>query len=175
MWFGNLEIYGLSADWTLFGDDLEAAMARHAFQPGNNLEMLSIGWVPPRENGGLAHGVKGQILLSLRSERKLLPATVINQVAKFRAEEIEEQQGYKPGRKHRKEIKERVIDELLPQAISVYRDTCVCVDPLNRWLVIDSSTLSKADEVNSLLAKSSARGGPTRHAGNHERSDDCHE
>ena len=33
----------------------------------------------------------GRLLLSLRAERKLLPATVINQVAKARAEEIEEQ------------------------------------------------------------------------------------
>ncbi len=153
MWFKNLKIYRLSAAWALFGDDLEAALARQAFQPGNNLEMQSIGWVPPRENGGLAHVVNGQILLSLRAEKKLLPATVINQVAKFRAQEIEEQQGYKPGRKQMKEIKEKVTDELLPRAFSVYRDTRVWIDPINSWLVIDAATSSKADEVIGILSK----------------------
>jgi len=153
MWFRNLKIYRLSAAWTLYGEDLETALSRCAYQPGNNLEMQAIGWVPPRENGGLAHVVNGQILLSLRAEKKLLPATVINQVAKFRAQEIEEQQGYKPGRKQMKEIKERVTDELLPRAFSVYRDTRVWIDPLNRWLVIDAAASSKADEVIGVLAK----------------------
>ncbi|WP_417219021.1 recombination-associated protein RdgC [Achromobacter spanius] len=153
MWFKNLKIYRLSAAWSLFGDDLEAALARQAFAPGNNLEMQSIGWVPPRANGGQAHVINGQILLSLRAEKKLLPASVVNQVAKARAEEIEEQQGYKPGRKQMKEIKERVTDELLPRAFSIYRDTRVWIDPLNHWLVIDTATSSRADEVIGILAK----------------------
>jgi len=153
MWFKNLKIYRLSAAWPLAGDDLQAALKRQAYQPGNNLEMQSIGWVPPREGGELAHLVGGQILLTLRAEKKLLPATVINQVAKFRAQEIEEQQGYKPGRKQMKEIKERVTDELLPRAFSVYRDTRVWIDPINRWLVIDAAASSKADEVIGMLAK----------------------
>ncbi|AUA58910.1 Recombination-associated protein rdgC [Achromobacter spanius] len=153
MWFRNLKIYHLSAAWTLFGDDLEAALARQAFQPGNNLEIQSIGWVPPRENGGLAHVVNGQILLSLRAEKKLLPATVINQVAKFRAQEIEDQQGYRPGKKQMKEIKERVTDELLPRAFSIYRDTRVWIDPLNHWVVIDAVASARADEVIGILAK----------------------
>ncbi|WP_448685288.1 recombination-associated protein RdgC [Achromobacter xylosoxidans] len=153
MWFRNLKVYRLSATWSLFGDDLEAALERHAFKPGSNLEMQSLGWFPPRENGGLAHVVNGQILLTLRAESKLLPTSVINQVAKARAQEIEDQQGYKPGRQQRKEIKERVTDELLPRAFSVYRDTRVWIDPLNRWLVIDTAASSKADEVIGLLAK----------------------
>ncbi|QQB32798.1 recombination-associated protein RdgC [Achromobacter deleyi] len=153
MWFRNLKIYRLSADWQLFGDDLEAALERQTYKPGNNLEMQALGWVPPRESGGLAHVVGGQILLTLRAESKLLPASVINQVAKARAQEIEEQQGHKPGRKQMKEIKERVTDELLPRAFSIYRDTRVWIDPLNRWLVIDAAASSKADEVVGLLAK----------------------
>ncbi|MDX3877063.1 MAG: recombination-associated protein RdgC [Achromobacter sp.] len=153
MWFKNLKIYRLSAAWPLFGDDLEAALARQAYQPGNNLEMQCIGWVPPREGGGLAYAVGGQILLTLRAGKKLLPATVINQVAKVRAQEIEEQQGYKPGRKQMKEIKERVTDELLPRAFSVYRDTRVWIDTQNHWLVVDAAASAKADEVIGLLAK----------------------
>lgn len=153
MWFKNLKIYRLSAPWTLTGEQLEESLARHAYQSGNNLEMQSLGWISPRENASLAHSVNGQILLSLRAEKKLLPATVVNQVARARAQEIEEQQGYKPGRKQMKEIKERVTDELLPRAFSIYRDTRVWIDTVNHWLVIDAAASAKADEVIGMLSR----------------------
>ena len=52
MWFKNLKIYRLSSPWTLVGEQLET-LARHAYQASgsagaNNLEMQSLGWVPPR-------------------------------------------------------------------------------------------------------------------------------
>ncbi len=153
MWLRNLKVYRLSAPLSDYAEKLQAGLKRHAFQSGNNLEMQSIGWIAPREGGELAHTVAGHFLLCLRAEKKLLPASVIAQVAKARAEEIEEQQGYKPGRKQMKEIKERVTDELLPRAFSVYRDTRVWIDPVHRWLVIDTASSSKADEVIGLLSK----------------------
>ncbi len=153
MWFKNLKVYRLSAAWSCLGETLEAALAKHAFQPGSNLEMQRLGWVSPRGNGQLAHVVNGQILLSLRAEKKVLPSSAINQAAKARAQEIEEQQGYKPGRKQMKEIKERVTDELMPRAFSIYRDTRVWIDTRNHWLVIDAAASAKADEVIGMLVK----------------------
>src|SRR5690606_2162010 len=95
----------------------------------------------------------GQYLITLRADKKLLPTTVINQVAKAKAQDIEEQQGFKPGRKQMKEIKEQVTDELLPKAFSVYRDTRVWIDTHNHWLVIDAAAAAKSDEVLGVLAK----------------------
>ena len=153
MWFKNLKIYRLSSAWTLRGTDLLDALAKNAFVAGNQLEMHNMGWVPPRDGGNLAHTIGDQILLTLRSEKKLLPSSVVNQAAKARAQEIEEQQGYKPGRKQMKEIKERVTDELLPRSHSIYRDTRVWIDAANNWLVIDSASSSKCDEVIGMLSK----------------------
>src|SRR5690606_28586969 len=65
----------------------------------------------------------------------------------------EEQQGFKPGRKQMKDIKEQVTDELLPKAFSVYRDTRVWIDTQNKWLVIDAAAAAKSDEVLGMLAK----------------------
>jgi recombination associated protein RdgC len=154
MWFKNLKLYRLAPAWALTPDQVEDALAKHAFKPGNSLEMQTLGWLPPRDNGGLVHTVNGQMLLMLRAEKKLLPTTVVNQVAKARAQEVEETQGYKPGRKQMKEIKERVTDELLPKAFSIYRDTRVWIDPVNHWLAIDAAASAKADEVLGLLGKS---------------------
>ena len=94
-----------------------------------------------------------QLLLQLTTERKLLPNSVINQVAKARALEVEEQQGFKPGRKLLKEIKEQVSEELLPRAFSIQRSTFVWIDPVNGWLVIDASSPTRSDEVLKLLLK----------------------
>src|SRR3546814_6826552 len=91
--------------------------------------------------------------MSLRVEKKLLPSTVINQGARAKAQEIEEQQGYKPWRKQMKDIKEQVVDELRPRAFSVYRDTRVWMDMANRWLVVDAAAAAKSDEVLGALAK----------------------
>jgi recombination associated protein RdgC len=154
MWFKNLQIYRLPAPWAMTSDQLEALLAPQAFAPSTSLEMQSMGWVSPRDNGMLVHTVNRQMLLVLGVEKKLLPATVINQVAKARAAEIEEQQGFQPGRKQIREIKEQVADELLPRAFSIRRNTWVWIDPVNGWLVVDAGSAAKADEVLKLLVKS---------------------
>lgn len=153
MWFKNLKVFRLPPTWSTSVDALEEALAKYAFQPGGSQEMQSLGWVPPREGGGLVHAVNGQLLLSLRAEKKLLPTTVINQVARAKAQDIEEQQGYKPGRKQMKEIKEQVTDELMPKAFTIYRDTRVWIDTRQHWLVIDAAAAAKSDEVLGMLAK----------------------
>jgi recombination associated protein RdgC len=153
MWFKNLQIYRLPAPWDMDAERLEAALAPQTFQPCTSLDMQTQGWISPRENGMLVHTVNKQLLLALGTEKKLLPASVINQVAKARASEIEEQQGFKPGRKQMKEIKEEVTDQLLPRAFSINRTTWTWIDPVNGWLVIDAGTAGKADEVLKLLIK----------------------
>ncbi|NYT57506.1 recombination-associated protein RdgC [Alcaligenaceae bacterium] len=154
MWFKNLRIFRLAPLWTCTADSLEAALEKHAFQPSSSRDMQSLGWIAPREDTGLVYAQNGQYLITLRADKKLLPTTVINQFAKARAQDLEEQQGFKPGRKQMKEIKEQVTDELLPKAFSVYRDTRVWLDTQNHWLVIDAAAAAKSDEVLGLLAKS---------------------
>jgi len=134
-------------------DELIEALEKHRFQPANSSDSMSAGWVNPRVDGDIVHALNGQYLLSLRQERKLLPASVIGHFTRARAAEIEEQQGYKPGRKQMREIKEQVTDILLPKAFSQYRDTRVWIDARNHWLVIDASSATRADEVIGALAK----------------------
>lgn len=154
MWFKNLRIYRLSAAWQSNAQELELALEKHRFTPGSSQDPLSLGWVSPREQGGLVHETNGQYLIALRAEKKLLPASVINQFAREKARDMEEQQGYKPGRKQMKEIKEQVLTDLLPRAFAVARDTRVWIDTQNKWLAIDAAATAKSDEILGLLAKS---------------------
>ncbi|CAM3450773.1 Recombination-associated protein RdgC [Bordetella sputigena] len=153
MWFKNLKVYRLAKQAPVDVAALEGAFAKRALDAAIGLEFQSLGWVPPLEGGGLAYAVSGQILATLHARRKLLPAAVINQAARARVAELGERQSYRPGRKQMKEIKERVIDELLPKAFSVHRDTRIWIDPKNRWLVVDAGADARADEALGLLAK----------------------
>jgi recombination associated protein RdgC len=153
MWFKNLQVYRLPAPWSMTADALEQALTPQSFVPASSSELLRQGWASPRQNGQLVHVVNGQFLLQLQTEKKLLPTSVINQVAKARAAELEEAQGFTPGKKAMKELKERVADELLPRAFSVASSSFVWIDPKNGWLVVDAASPGKADDVIKLLLK----------------------
>lgn len=157
MWFKNVQIYRLPAPWAITAADLEAALSSHQFKPAGSNELLRMGWGSPRANGSLVHVVNRQMLFQLRTEKKLLPTSVITQVAKARADEMEEQQGFRPGRKAMKELKERVADELLPRAFPILSNTWCWIDPVNGWLAVDTASPSRADDVVRLLLKSVAR------------------
>jgi recombination associated protein RdgC len=153
MWFKNLQIYRLPAPWAFTPEQLEAALQPQGFVPASSNELLRQGWDSPRGNGSLVHVVNKQMLLLLGSEKKLLPGSVINQVAKAKAAEMEEQQGFPPGKKAMRELKERVADELLPRAFSIRSNVWVWIDPVNGWLVVDAASPNKADDVIKLLLK----------------------
>src|SRR5450830_513065 len=153
MWFKNLQIYRLPAPWAYTPEQLEEALSSNKFTPATSMDLMRQGWDTPRPNGGLVHVVNKQMLILLGTEKKLLPATVINQVAKARAAEMEEAQGFAPGKKAMKELKERVADELLPRAFGIRSNVWTWIDPVNGWLVVDAASPAKADEVIKLLLK----------------------
>jgi len=154
MWFRNLQVYRFPAPWNISASNLEEQLGRQAFRATSGFEMQTQGWASPREDGGLVHSVNGQLLIALRTEKKLLPASVIKEATRAKAIEAEERQGYKPGRKQLRDLKEETIDELLPRAFSVRRHTGIWIDPANGWLVIDNGSPGKADEIVTLLNKS---------------------
>lgn len=154
MWFRNLQVYRCPAPFNISATSLEEQLGRHGFRGIAGYETQAQGWASPRDDGGLVHTVHGQTLISLCSEKKLLPTSVIKDVTKVKAMEAEDRQGYKPGRKQLRELKQQVTDDLLPRAFNVRRHTGIWIDPVNGWLVIDAGSTGKAEEVVRLLHKS---------------------
>ncbi len=154
MWFKNLKVFRLTPDWSCTSDSLAESLESERFVPADSHAAVSAGWVAPAPHDErLAYGVAGQVLCSFRSEKKLLPASVVNQFVKARAQELEEQQGFKPGRKQMRDLKLEVTESLLPRAFSIQRDTRVWIDPVHHWLVIDTASTAKAEEILSALGK----------------------
>ena len=145
MWFKSLKIYRLPA--MMATAQIAEQLARAEFVKCPSNQPMSRGWVPPRKDGALIYSQNAQMLIALKVQEKLLPASVIAEAAQERAEQIADQQGYAPGRKQMKEIKERVTEELMPRAFTRSRTTFSWIDPINGWFVVDAGSQSKAEEV----------------------------
>ncbi|KAF7599763.1 MAG: recombination-associated protein RdgC [Candidatus Dactylopiibacterium carminicum] len=152
MWFRNLQLYRLPENWDMTIDQLSEQLGRLAFQPCGSQDMASQGWAPVIHDS-LVHSVGGQWLIALGVEQRLLPASVVKQVCEDKAEEIEAQQGFKPGCKQMKEVKEAVMMELLPRAFTRRRKVFAWIDPKDGWLAIDTASRSAAEPVLEALHK----------------------
>ena len=148
MWFRNLQIYRLTDAWQLDTAGLQAKLAQHVFRGCGASDMQARGWVPPRGNEGeLVIASQKQLLFCLGVEQKLLPASVVRQYAQERLADLEEQQGFKPGRKQALEMREAVTAELLPRAFVKRRLTYAWIDPKGGWFAIDAGSPAKAEEM----------------------------
>ena len=147
MWFKNLQVYRLPANWDMSVERLEEQLAKKPFHPCGSQDMESRGWLSPLGNEVLVHAVGGQWLVCLGFEHRLLPSSVVKQEADERAEELAEQQGFKLGRKQLKELREQVTQELMPRACTRRRRMFAWIDPINGWLVVDEASQSKAEDM----------------------------
>ena len=118
MLFRNLVLYRLPAGFAPAAAELEAALDRKPLNPCGSFDMQTRGFVACGYEQRTLYSQGQQHLLCLGVEQKLLPASIINQVAKERAVELEQQQGHPVGRRQMRELKLRVGDELRARALT---------------------------------------------------------
>lgn len=151
MWFKNLTIYRLSPGWSRTPGELEATLTEFPLQPCTGLNLQSRGWVPVSDAGQFAYGQDKQVLIAMGAEEKLLPAAVVNQTAGERIARLENEKGFKLGRNAKREIKEQVAVELTPRAFSRRREIRGWFDFDGGWLVVDTSSPTRADDFTQTL------------------------
>jgi recombination associated protein RdgC len=149
----NLVVYRLGARWAVEADALEKKLAQQPLQACGSFAMESRGWIPPQGDDRLLYIQNRHWMLALGVENKLLPASVIRQLAKERAAEIATQQGRPVGRKQMRDIKDQVTNELMPRALSRRSTTRAWIDATNRWLVVDAAADKKAEEFVEALRR----------------------
>ena len=151
MWFKNLTVYRLPADWNWSAASLEEALARRPLQPCSSFEMRSMGWVPPATTDRLLHTLGEHHLLALGVNQKLLPASIVRQEAEQRARIQAATQGFPMGRRQVRALKMQVLEELRARALSRRRLTRAWIDPRGGWLVVDSASDRRAEELVETL------------------------
>lgn len=148
----SLIAYTLLSPFEHATDALETALAKKRFQACGAHDERTLGWAPPRgdEHDALAEMVAGHLWLRLKTESKLLPASVVNRLAKERMERIE-QAGGKRGRASRRDIREETRLELLPRAFTKVDSRRIWIDRAHRRVLIEAASPKAADEAVALL------------------------
>lgn len=153
--FKNLLVYRIAGGWNAQIDAVEQALQDAVFTECSASQEKSVGWVPPRgeAHGALVERIDGQWLLRLMVETKAVPAAVVKRKVAEQVAQIEATTGRKPGKKEARDLRDDVRLSLLPLAFSKQASVSVWVDPAAGLVLLDASSVNKADEVLTALVK----------------------
>lgn len=153
--FKALTAYHLPAAVQPDPERLDEQLAALPFKPCGPTEAISFGFVPPRgkAHGPLVEWVNGHALLRLQFEQRLLPGSVVRERIDELAQKIEQESGRKPGAKRRRELKDEVLLDLLPQAFTRQSSLRVWIAPKLELLVLDATATARLDAALTALTK----------------------
>jgi recombination associated protein RdgC len=153
MWFRNLHLYTLTAPIDLNAEALDQSLRQGAFRPCGSLEAQTLGWAPPLGEAGqlLTHEAQKAIMICAQRQERLLPAAVVAEAVEEKVAEIQEQEGRQVRRKERLQLRDEMVHQLLPRAFTRTSRTYAYVDDQNGWILVDTASTKRAEEVLHLL------------------------
>jgi len=152
--FKNVQFYSFEGEVSFDPVGLELALLGRKSRKIGMMETACEGWESPNGSVELSSLVTGnRIVICMRRDDKVLPASVVREAVNERAKQIEEEAGRPVGRKEKGDIKDQVLQELLPQALVKTTRTLAYLSLDQNWMVIDASSASKAEELIELLRK----------------------
>ena len=152
MLFKNLVFQRLPA-WSLSSVEFENQLAGRTLRPCGPFDMSTRGWLPATPRGRLVHVVDQQWLIALGTDEKLLPASIVRQVAEERAQAQADEQGFPVGRKQMRDLRARVADELRARALTRRRITRAWIDSRSGWFVVDAAAIARSETVVETLGE----------------------
>lgn len=153
MMFRNLTFYRLPEGFTLPAD-FDDLLAVEKLQPISSVELFTRGWVPPlADDPALSRRFQMDrvSLIRLGTEERQLPGTVIKQEVDRRARAIEDQEGRRPGKKRREQIKDEVVAEFTKRAFVRSGAVTGYIDLDLGMLVVDSASDRDAERLITAL------------------------
>lgn len=156
MWFKNLILYRFNKAFNHSQNDLEEQLAAAAFVPCGSQDMDKMGWDTPlgRNSSNYLHAAQGCYLICARKQEKILPAAVINELLEEKVLDIEQEQDRRVSRKERANLRDDLIQELLPKAFTRSGRIYAIIAPKQGLLLVDAGSAKKAEDLCSLLRNS---------------------
>lgn len=135
-------------------ENLRTNLEGSLFTEPLSLDPASSGFVPVGESGELVLEFVRGYAFSMRQDVKVVPSSAVKEAVNKRCAELEEQQGFKPGRMQTREIKDAVMVGMLARAL-IRTVTITCFyDTKNNYLIIPTTSKKLADVVISKLIHS---------------------
>ena len=151
--FKNALVYRIT-EWDRTAlSNLEDRLTATRFMECGATQLESAGWVQPRgeKHSSLHESVGGQLILQLCVERKAVPSSVVKTQLQARLDKVEQETGRRPKGKMAKEIKEEIVQDLLPRAFPKRSSNLVWIDQKAGLVVINAGSIKSADRIVTLL------------------------
>jgi len=155
MYFKNIYFYKFEDSFNKTSEQLNEALEKRKARSCGAMESACEGWSEPLGLDGqsLVHETGGKLMFCLRREDKILPASLVRERMDAKVFQIEQEQGRPVARKEKMDIKDFIVQELLPRAFVKTSQTFAYIDPENSWLIVNASGAKKAEELVALLRK----------------------
>jgi recombination associated protein RdgC len=134
---------------------ITAGLESAAFVPTTPNQQKALGFEPPRAaHGAMVEVIETQLIARATIETRKVPSDALQRRMDEVITGIEQTQGRKPGRKERAEIKDAVVDELLPQAFPRRISVPVWINPKAGILAIGSTSSAQVDDITTAMVRS---------------------
>jgi len=151
MFFRNIVLFALPEIHRLDLETLENVLSAHALKPVGTLTMQSRGFVPPLGSGAYVQRAGHSLWLSLGAEDRILPSAVVHREWQAKIAKLEDTKGHPLGKRARSQLKQEILDELMPRAFVNPSHTHAVIDPKAGIIGIDKTSLKAAEALVSKL------------------------
>lgn len=146
MWYKNAIIYLLPDGWQLeagFAEKLEQA----AFTPCMGLDWFSEGFAPPTPFSSDFVFTANSNRVCLKHEEKVLPSATVRDLVNGKVAEIQEAEARNVWSKEKQQLKEQIVDDLLPRALTKSRRTEAIFDTERGYLLVNEASDKRAEQM----------------------------
>ncbi|NVK22772.1 MAG: recombination-associated protein RdgC [Kangiellaceae bacterium] len=156
MWFKNCHIYHLTSPFEHKPEALAELLETKRFNGVGRQDNEAIGWISPlnRHLEHLVHAANGCILLCLRKEQKVIPASMVKESLEERVAAIQDAEGRKVYGKEKTALKDDILSVLKPKALTKSSHVYGYIDPRNNLMVVNAGSHAVADAFIQLLLDS---------------------
>lgn len=152
MWFKQISFYPLNVKKLPEWDTLAQKLAAAEFAPIMGLDWYSEGFAAPHHfSPELVFAADFTWSIALKRSEKVLPAAVIREFLDDKINEIQENENRKIGKKEKNELKEHIIDDLLPRAFTRSSKIYAICDTKHGFLFINHASANKTENVITKL------------------------
>lgn len=154
MKFRNLCVYRIRPEAIPNLGTIESALREQPFAPCGATEPQRVGWIPALNDDSTCYVelVGDAMLIRLREQRRLLPASVVREKLEFWVKQAQEHEGRKLGKKEIARLKDELMFTLLPRAFTKTGDTPAVILPVEGLILVGAASLGRAELVlNALL------------------------
>ena len=147
MWFKNIQLFKFIENFNMSVETLEEKLSELQFKPCGTTDFRTEGFYPPTgdDDAPLVHAANGFMMICLKSQEKMLPASVVNEHLNEKLDDIEAKEDRKVRKKEKDALKEEITHTLLPQAFTKSSYLYAIIDPKEGWFIVDTPSNKKAE------------------------------